>query len=390
MTENKPEVVIVGIGQTPVGEHWETSLRDLAVQAVQAARADAGGLRPEGLYVGNMLAASASHQANLGALISEYSGMVGIEGVTVEAAEASGGAALRLAYTAILSGMVDVAMAIGVEKYTDVVGSELDGFVAQMLDADYEAAEGLTPIAQAGLLMQRYIHEYQPTREALATFPMIAHANGVNNPNAMFRRAIKADTYLNAALSSDPFNMFDIAPYADGSAAVILTRSDKLPKNLPNQPVRISGASIMIDRLALHDREDPLFWSAAARSVERACAQAGVSPDTMDFFEYSDITTLHAILSLEAAGFANRGEGWRLGLDGYLALNGKLPVATMGGYKARGHALGATGIYQAVEAVTQLRGQAGDSQIPGAKRGMIQCLAGPASTAITHILEKVE
>ncbi|MCJ7693828.1 MAG: thiolase domain-containing protein, partial [Anaerolineaceae bacterium] len=354
MTENRPEVVIVGIGQTPVGEHWETSLRELAVKAVQAARVDAGGLRPEVLYVGNMLAASASHQANLGALISEYSGMVGIEGVTVEAAEASGGAALRLAYTAILSGMVDVAMAVGVEKYTDVVGPDLDAFISQMLDADYEAAEGLTPISQAGLLMQRYIHAYQPTREALAGFPMIAHANGVNNPNAMFRKTIKADTYLNAALSSDPFNMFDIAPYADGSAAVILTRADKLPKNLPNPPVCISGASIMIDRLALHDREDPLFWSAAAHSVESACAQAGVSPDAMDFFEYSDITTLHAILSLEAAGFANRGEGWRLGLDGSLALKGKLPVATMGGYKARGHALGATGVYQAVEAVTQL------------------------------------
>ena len=316
--------------------------------------------------------------------------MVGIEGVTVEAAEASGGAALRLAYTAILSGMVDVAMVIGVEKYTDVVGAELDGFVAQMLDADYEAAEGLTPIAQAGLLMQRYIHEYQPTREALASFPMIAHANGVSNPNAMFRRAIKVDTYLNAALSSDPFNLFDVAPYADGSAAVILTRSDKLPKDLPNPPIRISGASIMVDRLALHDREDPLFWSAAAQSVEKACAQAGVSPDTMDFFEYADITTLHAILSLEAAGFAKRGEGWQLGLDGSLTLNGKLPVAIMGGYKARGHALGASGVYQAVEAVIQLRGQAGDSQIPGAKRGMIQCLAGPASTAITHILEKIK
>lgn len=389
MTANKPEVVIIGIGQTPVGEHWETSLRDLAVQAVQAARVDAGGLLPEILYVGNMLAASASHQSNLGALISEYSGMVGIEGLTVEAAEASGGAALRLAYTAILSGMVDVAMAVGVEKYTDVVGTNLDGFIAQMLDADYEAAEGLTPMSQAGLLMQRYIHNYHPTRKALATFPMIAHANGVNNPNAMFRRAIKSGTYLNAPLSSDPFNMFDIAPYADGSAAVILTRADLLPKNLPTQPVRISGASIMIDRLALHDREDPLFWSAAAQSVEKACAQAEVSPDTMDFFEYSDITTLHAILSLEAAGFANRGEGWHLGLDGSLGLTGKLPVATMGGHKARGHALGATGVYQAVEAVMQLRGQAGDSQIPGAKRGMIQCLAGPASTAITHILEKV-
>jgi acetyl-CoA C-acetyltransferase len=315
--------------------------------------------------------------------------LTGAEGTTVEAAEASGAAALRMAYTAIRSGMVDSALALGVEKYTDITGPDLENYIAQSLDADYEAAAGMTPVSQAALLMQRYIHEYQPAREALAGFPMTAHANGVNNPHAMYRKAISQEAYLRSGMVSDPLNIFDVAPYADGAAAVLLTRSDKLPNNLLNPPVRLTGASLVVDRLAVHDREDPLYWSAAALSVKRACDQAGINIDEVDFFEYADITTLHAILSLEAAGFAPRGEGWRLGLDGSLALNGRLPVATLGGYKARGHALGASGLYSAVEAVLQLRGQAGASQLPDAKIGMIQGLGGPAATAVTHILKKM-
>lgn len=389
MSETNPKVVIVGISQTPVGELWDFSLRDLAVKAVLAARKDGGGLKPDVLYIGNVLAATGSHQANLGALITEYAGLVGTEGMTVEAADASGGAALRLAYTAILSGMVDVAMAVGVEKYTDVLGSQTNSLTAQMLDADYEATEGLTPVSQSALLMRRYMHENNVPREALAGFPMIAHANGANNPNAMYRKALKLETYLKSGMIADPINLFDVAPYADGAAAVLLTRADLLPPDFHQPLVRIAGASLIVDRLAVHDREDPLFFSAAALSVIKACEQAGIQPEEVDFFEYADISTLHAILSLEAAGFAPRGKGWKLGNDGSLSLTGSLPVATLGGYKARGHPLGASGIYQAVEATQQLRGQAGASQVPNAKRGMIQSLGGPASTAVTHILERI-
>lgn len=389
MGEQYPEVAIVGIGQTPVGLLWEISLRDLAVQAVQAARKDAGMLKPDVIYIGNMLAATASHQANLGALVTEYAGLGGAEGTTVEAAEASGAAALRLAYTAVRSGMVDCAMALGVEKFTDVTGSDLDNFIARSLDAEYEATEGLTPVSQAALLMQRYVHEYQPTREALAGFPMVAHANGAHNPYAMYRKAISREAYLRSGMVAEPLNMFDVAPYADGAAAVLLTRSDRLPDTLLNPPVLIAGASLVVDRLAVHDREDPLFWTGAALSVQRACEQAGITAGEVDFFEYADISTLHAILALEAACFAPRGEGWKWGMEGALGLTGGLPAATLGGYKARGHALGASGVYSAVEAVLQLRGQAGAAQVADAQVGMIQGLGGMAATTVTHVLKRM-
>jgi len=390
MADTKPEVYIAGIGQTNVGELWSLSLRDLGVQAIHAVIKDAGGLQPQAIFVGNMLAASASHQANLGALLCEWAGLKGAEGTTAEAADASGGAALRMAYTAIRSGMVDVALVVGVEKATDVLDSDIDSLSVRTLDSDYEAAEGLTPIGQAALLMQRYIYENQVNREALAAFPMLAHANAVNNPHAMYRKPLALETYLKAGMLAEPFNLYDIAPLADGAAAVLLARREVVPQDLNHPLVRIAGSSLVTDRFALHDRSDPLFFEAAAVSVQRACQQAGITPAQADFFEYADITTLHAVLSLEAAGLTPRGQGWRLAFDHARWQKQPLPVATLGGHKARGNPLGAAGVYQAVEACLQLRDEAGAAQVPQARIGMIQSLAGTGSTAVTHILVREE
>ena len=382
------DVFIVGIGQTEVGELWDVSLRSLAVRSLKAAREDADGLQPQAIFVGNMLAANASRQANLAALIAEFSGLAGkAEGFTAEAAEASGGAALYLAYNAIRSGMVDVAAVVGVEKVTDVVGAGIENrLLSTGLDSDFEASEGLTSVGQASLLLQRYLHENRFPREALGQFSIIAHSNAVNNPNAMYRRAIDLETYRNAREDTGAFNQFDIAPNADGAAALILTRQEFLAPNPAHAPVRLLGSALITDRLALHDRSDPLFFEAAAVSVQHALLKSGITLSDLDFFEYSDNTTLHAVLSLEAAGFARRGQGWQLANDGSLTLQGSLPVATMGGHKARGFPLGASGVYQVVEACQQLRGEAGANQISHARIGMTQSLAATASAAATHIL----
>ncbi len=382
------DVYIVGIGQTEVGELWDVSLRNLATRAFRAAREDAGGLQPQAVFVGNMLAANASRQANLGALVAEYAGLAGkAEGFTAEAAEASGGAAIYLAYNAIRSGMSDIAAVVGVEKVTDVVGAGIENrLLSTGLDSDFEASEGLTLVGQSSLLLQRYLYENQFPREALGQFPIIAHNNAVNNPNAMYRRAISLDTYRNAREDTGAFNQFDIAPNADGAAALILTRQESLAHNLAHAPIRLLSSTLITDRLALHDRPDPLFFESAAVSTQHALLKAGITLSDLDFFEYSDNTTLHAVLSLEAAGFARRGEGWKLANDGSLTLKGSLPVATMGGHKARGFPLGASGVYQVVEASLQLRGEAGSNQISHARIGMTQSLAASASAAATQIL----
>jgi acetyl-CoA C-acetyltransferase len=388
------EVVIAGVGQVPVGEYWDVSLRSLANRAVQAARQDAarngaGDASPQALYIGNLLAPTLSHQANLGALLTTNGGMEGLESFGIEAAEASGAAAFHMAYLAVASGLLDRVMVVGVEKYTDVVGPRAEAAVAEITDYDYEAMTGVTPAAQAGLILQRYLYEYGAPRAAFGEFSVLAHANGVHNPNAMYRRAIQRSDYQQASMVSDPLNMLDMAPYADGAAAILLTRSDRLPQDESRSWVRVTGSSVVTDRLALHDRPDLLAFDAARLSVEGACRQAGCLPGDVDLFELWDGFSVYAVLSLEAACFAGRGEGWKLAHEGIVGLKGRLPILTMGGQKARGNPLGASGVYQLVEAALQLRGEAGHNQVAGARRALVQSLGGPAATAVTHVLEQM-
>jgi len=381
------DVVIAGIGQTEVGEKWDISLRELAFYALEIARNDAGGLRPQALYLANSLAPALSHQSHLATLVADFSGLNGIEASSVEAAGASGGVALRQAFLAVASGAVDIAMALGVEKMSDQTVSNVSEAEATTTDSDYEAEQGLTPTSQAALLMRRYIYEFGVPDYAFSGFPIIAHANGAYNPNAMFQRPISAELYQRAGVVSDPLNMFDVAPSADGAAAVILTRPELLPGKFLHPLVRITGSSVVTDTLALHDRPSPLEFNAIHLSVERACRMAGKVLSDVDFFELFDAFSIYGALSLEAAGFAEKGKGWELAQNGYLNLGGELPISTFGGLKARGNPSGATGVYQVVEAVLQLRGTAGRNQVTGAKVGMIQSLGGPASTVATHLIE---
>ena len=381
------DVVIAGLGQTTVGEHWDVGLRDLAYHAMHTAIQDAAGLHPQALFVSNMLAPNLSKQAHLGTLLADYAGLTGIEAVTIEAAGASGGAALRQGYLAVKSGLVDTALIVGVEKFTDVVGAGVEEAIATTADSDFESVQGLTATAQAALIMKRYMHEYDVPAEGFAGFALTAHANGAGNPNAMFRKAIKAETYARAGMVSEPLNMFDAAPNADGAAALVLTRRDLLPSNFGHPLVKIAGSATSSDTLALHDRKDMLYFEAVHNSTGRAIKQAGITLEQINLFEYHDVFSIYAALSLESTGFAIRSQGWRLAAEGAIALNGRIPCATMGGLKARGFPGGATGVYQAVEAATQLRGQAEANQIPNASYALIQSLGGPASTAVTHVLE---
>jgi acetyl-CoA C-acetyltransferase len=381
------DIIVAGIGQTPVGEHWDTSLRSLALHAIQAAIQDSGGLKPQVLFVGNMLASTLSRQAHLGALLADYTGLTGIEACTVEAGGASGGAALRQGFLAVSSGLVDVALVVGVEKFTDVIGPDLDGALASQLDSDYESIHGMTLTSQAALLTQRYFFENKIPADGLANFPLIAHSNGAGNQFAMYRKAISPDVYTKAESICEPLNIYDIAPNADGAAALILTHRELLPSGFPHPVVRLAASTIASDTFSLAERNDLLSFAAAQASIQEAFQKTGLSIDQVDLFEYYDLYSIFAALSLEAAGFARRGKGWEFARNESISLSGQLPCATQGGLKSRGNPGGATGVYQAVEATSQLRGQAVANQINGASVALIQCLGGPASVAVTHILE---
>jgi acetyl-CoA C-acetyltransferase len=378
-------VYIAGVSMTPVGEHWEKSLANLSARAILAALKDAGGIKPDALYVGNLLASAASNQSNLGTVIAENAGLHYIETFSAEAGEASGAAAFRLGYLAVLSGYIQSALVVGVEKYTDRVGPDVESLTAQTEDYDFEGVQGLIPVAQAGLLMQRYLDVYEAPRAAFGALPILAHRNARANPNAMFRRALSPEAYNAAPVVTDPLNMFDISPYADGAAAVLLV-SDDLIEKVKGSLVRVMASESAVDTLALHDRPDPLVFSASAFSLQKAMLTAGMDWADISLFELWDAYSIYGVLAVEACGLAPRGEGWRWLQETDTSLTGKLPLLTMGGNKARGFPLGAAGVYQIAEAALQLRGQAGENQVPGALTALIQSMGGPAANVFTHIL----
>jgi acetyl-CoA C-acetyltransferase len=379
------QVGIKGVGQTPVREHWDLSIRDLAVEASRAAMEDASIGHVDAIYVGNMTSGELSQQRHLGALVADFLGQWGVEAVKMEAACGSAASAMRMGMLAVASGEMDAVLVVGVEKLTESLGKQTTSALATAADADYEVVQGVSFVGLNALVMQRYMHEYGYDRHDFAPFALNAHANGAKNPNALFRAAINRKTFDNGRIVADPISLYDASPIGDGAAALLLVPADKAP-----DAVLVTGSASAIDTLAIHDREDPLWLKAAEQSARRAYQQAGIGPEDIDLFELHDAFSIMAALSLEACGFAERGQGVRMGQEGDILPTGRVPIATMGGLKARGHPVGATGLYQLVEATLQLRGEAGEAQIDDAKVAMTQNIGGSGATVVTHVLEKPE
>lgn len=381
-------VYLIGVGQTAVAEHWDRSLEQLAGVALHAAQVDAGQPAIEALYVANAFGGLLNKQAQLGAHLAAVTGLGAIEAFSVEAAGASGGMAVRQAYLAVARGIYQCVAVIGVEKVTDVLEQELNAALATGLDAISEADQGLTLTAGWALLQQRYAYEYGYEASSFAPWPVAAHANGVHNPNALYRFPLNPAKVATAATVASPIGLLDSSTVADGAAALIIAASPRAGRAGIDQAIRIAGSASATTSLALGSRPDPLWLDAAQRSSTAAVHEAQIELAAINVAELSDQHGIVAALSLEACGFAPRGQAPRLAADGTYASGGKLPLATGGGCKARGDTVGALGVYQIAELVAQLRGEAGRTQVPGARVALAQCLGGLGATAVTHIFVK--
>jgi len=381
------QVAIIGIGQTRIDEHWEFSLRELAGEAILAAMGDASRLSVDGLFVGNMLSGMIDQQNNLSALIADWSGLRNVEAFKVEAACASGAAAFRSGVMAIASGQMESALVLGVEKMTDSHPHDVTAALASAADADYEGEQGISFVGLNALIMQRYMFEFGWKHADFAPFSINAHANAMHNPFARLHMKVTHESFEKAEMIASPINLLDASPVGDGAAAILLVPAESL-RNGPR--IVVAASTSATDTLAIHDRVDALFLKAAHQSAKSAYLQAGLQASDIDFFELHDAFSIMSALSLEACGFAERGQGPRLGLDGAILPQGRLPVCTRGGLKARGHPVGATGVYQLVEIIQQMRGECGETQVKNPRIGMAQNIGGSGATILTHILKRVE
>lgn len=381
------QVAILGIGQIKVDEHWELSLRELGGNAAFAAMQDAGLDQVDALFVGNMLSPLVSGQNQLGTFYSDWIGLWGQEAVKVEAACGSGAAAFRAGLMAVAAGDIESALVVGVEKMTDKAGHDVTAALATAADADYEVEQGISFVGINALVMRRYMHEYGWKHEHFAPFSINAHANAMHNPFARLHEKIGVEKFEKSSMVATPINLLDASPIGDGAAAAIIVPAEKVASLKGKPKITVAGSASATDSIAVHSRKDPLFLSAAHLSSKKAYEMANIGPQDIDVFELHDAFSIMSALSLEASGFAERGQGVRLGLDNEIGPTGRLPVCTRGGLKARGHPVGATGMYQIVEVAQQLRGECDKTQVDGARIGMAQNIGGSGATILTHILK---
>lgn len=379
------KVAILGIGQIKVDEIWEKSLREIGGEAAFLAMQDAGVDKVDALYVGNMLSSMVSGQNQLGTFFGDWIGLWKQEAVKIEAACGSGAAAFRSALMAVASGDVESALVLGVEKMTDKAGKDVTAALATAADADYEGEQGISFVGINALVMRRYMHEFGWKHEDFAPFSINAHANAMHNPYARLHEKITVDKFEKSAMIATPINLLDASPVGDGAAAVVIVPAERVMR----QPkIVVAASAATTDTIAVHSRKDPMFLNAAYLSSQQAYRMAGITHNDIDVFELHDAFSIMAALSLEATGFAERGQGVRLGLENQIGIKGKIPVCTRGGLKARGHPVGATGMYQIVEVAQQLRGECGATQVEGAMIGMAQNIGGSGATILTHILRR--
>ncbi len=381
------KVAILGIGQTKIDEQWDKSLREIGGEAAFAALQDAGTEKVDALFVGNMLSPIVNGQNQLGTFIADWIGFWHQEAVKIEAACGSGAAALRAGLMAVGSGEIDSALIVGIEKMTDKAGHDVTAALATAADADYEVEQGVSFVGLNALIMRRYMYEYGWKHADFAPFSINAHANAMHNPFARLHQKINVDQFEKSSMVATPINLLDASPTGDGAAAVVLVPAERVASIRGRPRVIIAGSGAATDTIAVHSRTDPLFLQAAYDSSKRSYDMAGVRPEDIDVFELHDAFSIMSALSLEACGFAERGQGVRLGLDNEISPKGRVPICTRGGLKARGHPVGATGMYQIVEIVQQLRGECGATQVDGAKIGMVQNIGGSGATILTHILK---
>ncbi|XGI83004.1 thiolase domain-containing protein [Halorutilales archaeon Cl-col2-1] len=383
------DVAVIGVGQTSFGEHWDRSFRDIFTTAGVRALEDAGvgGDDIDALYGGNMSAGQFIDQEHVAALIADYAGLAveHIPATRVEAADASGGLAFRQAVLDVASGASDVVVASGAEKMTDLGAEETTDALSGSADREWEVFEGANVPSLYAMMARAHMDEYGTTRSQLSEVAVKNHANAEGNEYAQYQSSVPAEVVESTPYVSEPLRMFDCSPGSDGAAAVVVASAD-VAEEYTDNPVYVEATAQASDTLSVHDRDDMTSIKSTQHAAQTAYDSAGIDPDDVDLAEVHDSYTVGEILAVEDLGFVEKGKGGEATQNGETGLDGRIPVNPSGGLKACGHPLGATGVRQIAEVVTQLRGEADGRQVEDAEVGLAHNVGGTGATAVVSIL----
>lgn len=381
-------VSVIGIGETKMGKLPERSLRELIKEAGSKAICDAGIEKEQiqALYMGNFVAQPLCLQGHMGPLASEVLGLGSIPTVRTEGACASGGLAFRQAYVAVASGLYDIVLVGGVEKMTHQPTGVVTTAIGGASDAVYEVNVGATFPSIFAMLAQRYAYEYDKNvREAMAMCAVQNHENAMLNPDAQMQKRVTIEQVKSGFEVAFPLTVFDCSLVTDGAAFVVIAATDIAGKISKKRVVEIVGSGHAGDVLTIAAKKSITTLSATLDAAKQAYSMANIKPKDINLAEVHDCFTITQILNIEDLGFFPKGKGGRAVLEGKTARSGEIPVNVSGGLKAKGHPIGATGLSQIYEVVTQIRGEAGERQLRNADIGLTHNLGGTAATCVINI-----
>lgn len=389
----KQNAYIAGVGMTRFGKHLDRGLKDLAIEAIEAALADADVPkdRIETAYMGTAAASVITGQVCIpGQAVLRTMGIGKIPVVNVENACATSSTALQQAATLVTAGLYDVALAVGFEKlyhrdkaktwavFMGSIDVEDQASVMRFISENATRYGSSTDVASVGqnksLFMDLYAawaREYMAASGATARhFAMVSAKNSVHgslNPRAQFREVLTVDEVLGAPVIADPLTLTMCSPIGDGAAAAVIV-SERMVKRLGiKDPVRID-ASLLLSGFDFAPGEDNVPTAAGRQIYD----EAGIGPEDLSLVELHDATSPAELMYYEYLGLCEKGGGPAFLESGATKLGGRLPVNTSGGLNRKGHPIGATGLAQIFELVEQLRGRAGDRQVEGARVGLAE------------------
>lgn len=382
MTE---KVGIVGIGLARFGKRADATIRELAYEAAMPALEDAGNCANEiDTVIIGVAGDEFAGQGSSGAVMNDYIGMTGKPVWRVEAACATGSAGVRTAWGLIRSGLAQVALVIGAETMTQVSSSRATELMARAGETRWEYPYGTTFPSYYALMATAHMYQYGTTREQLSMVSVKNHKYGALNPYAHFQKEVSLEEAMKSVMICAPLNLYDCCPISDGAAAIVMASEEKA-KKLNDTPIWLTALGASSDKMLIAERQDVAGLMATKLAAEQAFKAANLTPADIDIAVVHDCFTIAEIMAYEDLGFCKKGEGGKLIQEGQTYIGGKIPVNVDGGLKAKGHPLGATGVAMTVEAVRQLRGEAGQRQVGNAEVALSHNVGETGQYCFVHI-----
>jgi acetyl-CoA C-acetyltransferase len=378
------EVYITGIGYTQISEHWNKSIKQLALEASINAIKDSNYLKPDVIIVSCSLSSFLQQQESLSNLLRDYLGFTKLPNIRIEAGECSGAAALEIASSMIESGRYKNILVIGVEKPSDRLPQEYNAALSSLQDRDYYYYNGITHASLFALIYKMYMKKYGLKQEDIASFAVHDHKMALNVDYAQYRFSLSIDRILSSPIVAEPIRLFEIFPTSDGAAAVMISSKDQVENK--DYAIRLDAITSASDINFVY-RNDFLTFYSLQYAFEELRKKSKIAKSDINFLEIHDSYTIAAPLIIENLGFADKNEACRMLKEGEFEKDGSLPLNPSGGLKARGHPIGATPLYQVCEAVLQLRGKA-SNQVKNAEVGLVQSMNNVADQSYLILLRR--